>query len=437
MRRPLQKIRSLQYGWWVAITGSANLLVTSGPTFQGSSVLFAAIEAEFAWSRALVTGVASFSRFGGAMIGPLEGWLTDRFGPARMMLVGLTLGGIGFIYLSQVHGPVGYFLAFLLLSVGFSMGGFVPAITAVNRWLPRRRATGFALVVGGSSLGGLMVPAFAWGIDEHGWRITSMGVGVFAIAVAPIFYLVLARRSGPSSEPPVVSPAVPSAGRDIPDQAARPSGVDFTARQAVRTRAFWVISGTHALTNFSVAAISAHVFLHLRDIGLDPITASTVFPVFAATAFLFQMIGGILGDRFEKRFLASAFMIVQASAVIILAFTESYLVAIAFAITWGIGFGGRTPILHAMRGEYFGARSFGTILGLSGIMMSLAMIVAPVTLGYLFVVQGTYRWAFLGVAAACYAGAALILFATRPRHPSEQPAERPSSAPAPARVALR
>ncbi len=421
MRRPLQKIRSLQYGWWVAVTGGANLLVTSGPTFQGSSVLFAAIEAEFGWSRALVTGVASFSRFGGAMIGPLEGWLTDRFSPARMMLVGLTLGGFGFIYLSQVHGPVGYFLAFLVLSVGFSVGGFVPAITAVNRWLPRRRATGFALVVGGSSLSGLLVPAFAWGINENGWRMTSTGVGVFAIAVAPIFHRVLARRSGPSSEPAVVPPVV----RDVPNQAARPASVDFTARQAVRTRTFWVISGTHALANFSVAAISAHVFLHLRDIGLDPITASTIFPVFAATGFVFQMVGGILGDRFEKRLLVSAFMIVQASAVVILAFAESYLVVIAFAVTWGVGFGGRTPILHAMRGEYFGSRAFGTILGLSGILMSVAMIVAPVTVGYLFDVQETYRWAFLGGAAACYAGAVLILFVARPRHPSEQPANVP------------
>ena len=109
------------------------------------------------------------------------------------------------------------------------------------------------------------------------------------------------------------------------------------------------------------------------------------------------------------------------------------IVLIAFAIAWGIGFGGRNPILHAMRGEYFGTRAFGTILGLSGILMSVAMIVAPVTVGYLFDVQGTYRWAFLGGAVACYTGAVLILFGTKPRHPSE----RPDNVPMPAAAGIR
>ena len=64
MRLVIQKIRRLDYGWWVAIAGMSNMVVTSGPTFQGASVLFAAIEAEFGWSIALVSGVPPLAVWG-------------------------------------------------------------------------------------------------------------------------------------------------------------------------------------------------------------------------------------------------------------------------------------------------------------------------------------------------------------------------------------
>ena len=95
-----RRVGGMYYGWRVAAAGAANMFVSSGPTFQASSTIFAAVEEEFGWSRGLTTGVASFGRFGGAMLGPLEGLLTDRFGAARMVLVGFLIGGGGLILFS-------------------------------------------------------------------------------------------------------------------------------------------------------------------------------------------------------------------------------------------------------------------------------------------------------------------------------------------------
>ena len=89
------------HGWWVSLAGAFNMVLSSGPTYQASSVLFKAIEDEFGWSRALISGVASFGRFGGAMLGPVEGFLTDRFGSGKMVLVGFTMGGVGLIAFSR------------------------------------------------------------------------------------------------------------------------------------------------------------------------------------------------------------------------------------------------------------------------------------------------------------------------------------------------
>ena len=184
-KAPQGKLGRVFYGWWIALAGSVNMVISSGPTFQAASTLFRAIEDEFGWSRAVVTGVASFGRFGGALLGPLEGWLTDKFGPGKMVLFGFCLGGSGLILYSQLQGPVQYYVAFFVLSLGFSMGGFVPSMAAVNAWMPRRRATAMAIVISGSSLGGLFVPAIVWGINTHGWRETTLVIGLIALAAGP------------------------------------------------------------------------------------------------------------------------------------------------------------------------------------------------------------------------------------------------------------
>jgi MFS family permease len=403
------------------LTGGLNMIFTSGPTFQGSSAIFLAVENEFGWSRAVIGGVASFGRFGGTLFGPLEGFLTDKLGPAKMMFFGMIGGGAGFIWLSQVHGVATYYAAFLLLSLGFSMGGFVPSIVAVNHWLPKRRATGIAIVVGGSSLSGLVVPALAWGIDEHGWRTTVFWIGVVSIAISPFFYWVLTRRgSGAAVELDHDREVIESKTETDSKPESEPvsSDLDFTAREALRTRAFWIISGTHSLVNFSTSAVSAHLLLHLNDVGIDPITAATIIPALAIVAFTFQMAGGFIGDKFPKQYPISIFTALQGVGALILAFTTNYPTALLFAVVWGIGFGGRTPILHAMRGDYFGSKAFGTILGLSSVMMGASMSAAPFLVGLQFDIQDTYRWAFVGLAILAWSASILILFATKPVHPS-------------------
>ncbi len=404
------------FGWWVSIAGAANMFLSSGPTFQASSVFFKAIEDEFGWSRALISGVASFGRFGGAMLGPVEGFLTDRFGSGKMVLIGFILGGAGLIFFSQIQGPLQYYFSFFLLSLGFSMGGFVPSMTAVNAWMVNNRATGMSIVIGGSSIAGLLVPAIVWGIATYGWRPTVLVIGIAAIVVGPFLAYPIGKRPTPEQIEQQSVRGTESGGRR-----RRAVSYDFTPAEAVRTRAFWAISMTHTLVNLSTGAISAHLFLHLTDgngVNLDDATASGVMPILVVTAFLFQLGGGILGDRLNKRFLVLFSLMIQGASLVILAIADSFVLAAVFAVVWGIGFGTRTPLLHAMRGEYFGRRHFGTILGLSSFPMSVGMMLAPVVMGLAHDLQGSYIWSLYVLAGACFAACLTIVFATRPMSPA-------------------
>ena len=184
----------------------------------------------------------------------------------------------------------------------------------------------------------------------------------------------------------------------------------------MRTRAFWSISFTHMLVNLSTGGISAHLFLHLSDdngVGLDVATASAVVPIMVATAFVSQLAGGVVGDMWDKRLLVPFLALIQGASLVVLALAESFVMASVFALVWGVGFGARTPILLAMRGEYFGRRHFGTIFALSSFPMSIGMMLSPVLVGWSHDVWKTYDWSLYVMAAFCLAASVTVLFATQ------------------------
>ena len=420
-RHPKSRTGKIFYGWWVSIAGAANMLVSSGPTFQAASTLFRAIEDEFGWSRAVVTGVASFGRFGGALLGPVEGWMTDKFGTGKMVLLGFTLGGFGLIFYSQLQGPIQYYVAYFIISMGFSIGGFVPSMAAVNAWMPHRRATAMSIVIGGSSLGGLLVPAIVWGISNHGWRETTLVIGLVSLACGPPLAYISGKRAPTYEE---IDTEISNSSASIEQE--KPSSIaqhDFTAKEALRTRGFWGLAITHMLTNLSVGTISAHVYFQLTDknsVNLSDAAAATVIPIMAVTSFTFQMLGGFTGDKVNKRFLLPPLLITQAASLVILAQATNYVGALVFAVLWGLGFGGRTPMLHALRGEFFGRKHFGVILGMSAFPMAVGMMITPVIVGWVFDRTGTYEISLYALAVACLVGTITILLTTKPDKPKDR-----------------
>jgi MFS family permease len=208
----------------------------------------------------------------------------------------------------------------------------------------------------------------------------------------------------------------------------------FTLREALHTRTFWVIAATHTMSNLSTAAVSAHLVLHLTDIGISGLKAAGVIPIFVGISFFAQLGGGLVGDRLEKRYMLSVSMFIQATSMVVLAYATDYTGAVIFAVLWGIGFGSRTPILHAMRGDYFGSRYFGSILGMSSFPMIIGMTATPVLVGLAFDIQGTYQWAFLFTATTAFVGSVSILFAIRPIRPSRNAVSASGSAIASASV---
>lgn len=133
-----------------------------------------------------------------------------------------------------------------------------------------------------------------------------------------------------------------------------------------------------------------------------------------------QLLGGIIGDRVTKRYALFFFGCLQAIGVALAVTVTSIWSALIFASIYGMGFGARAPITTAMRGEYFGRKSFGKIMGISAIIMMMMTMIGPVLAGTLFDRQQDYAIAFVSMAILGALGSIFFLFAKKPIHPKQR-----------------
>ncbi len=434
-------------------------MTTSVPLFHAMGLWFVALESTFGWNRTQLSLAFSFTRIEGGILGPIEGYLVDRLGVRRMVLIGLSILGVGFLLFSQVRDTkdipivrdlpfdllpdfmrvvepaLMFYIVFMVMALGQGLSGWLTMNTMLNNWFTRHKAKamGYSSAIG--RLGALvLIPAIAWAVDPEqdnfGWSMTALLLGVVTLAmVLPITRLI--RNSPedygllPDGDSPTPTPSSTRA-RGSTIRRAPPSESDFTLTDALRTPTFWLISFGQGFTSMVLIAMMAHLAPMLWDQGVSVPMAGWVVSTYTAMSMIFQIVGGYVGDVISKRVAYFCFTSIQAGAVVVLVFVPeissalhlpSLAVVFSFAILFGIGFGGRNPLSTSIRGEYFGRSSFGKIMGMSQVPMNIMLLGAPIYPAILHDIQGSYDLAFLSLAALNFIGGAMFLMAKKPNKP--------------------
>ena len=423
MGNPWAKARGGFYGWWMVAVGGFIMVITAVPVFQATAVWAVALESQFGWSRTQLGLALSFTRIEGSITGPIAGYLVDRMGTRFMVFTGLLVLTAGFFVFSQVQNLWMFYLAYFIMSVGQGQAGWLTVMTLVNHWFVRRRGMAMGLAMVGMGIGALvLVPVIAWLIDPDagrlGWRRTLEILAVVTLVSAIVLPKVIQNKPEdigefPDGEPPAAASSMENAQPEL----------ELTIGQALRTQAFWCISFGHGLGSMVVLAIMAHLGLLLRDVGYGVQTTAWVIMVQTAVAIVFQFLGGWLGDRIPKNVALFIFTTLQGLGVVFLTLGPDLIYFYAFAVLFGIGFGGRTPLTTAIRGDYFGRASFGKILGISTVPMNVLLLVAAPMAGFMRDELGDYNMAFLVLAGLNILGAVLFLIARKPKLPGLVEAE--------------
>jgi sugar phosphate permease len=269
----------------------------------------------------------------------------------------------------------------------------------------------------GLAFGGIMVPLVASSLTTFGWRPTALASGIIAICVG--LPLALMIRNKPHEHGEVVDgiPEEPPA-KDQPLEKADATR-DFTAREALRTQAFWLISLGHGFALFVVHAVSVHAITHLKEgLGYSVATASLVISLVTACQMLGVALGWWIGDRYRKRLIAAACMLAHALGLLLLTFASNWLMVVAFAVLHGTAWGLRGPFMQAMRADYFGRSAIGMILGLSFMIIVVGQVGGPIIPGIFADMTGDYRLGFTIIAILAALGSGFFLLARKPKRPT-------------------
>ena len=412
---PLFPTGDIFYGWWLVGVAAFLLTLMSLTVFQGLGTLLVALERQFGWSRTALSGAFSLARVEGAILGPVEGFLVDRIGTRKMVLIGYILMGLGFIWLGQVKTLWEFYASFMIISLGSGLGGWLAIIAMVNNWFTRQRTFAMASAMSGIHFGGLLVPLLALGIETFEFRGAATIIGVFLlIVVGPAAKVIRNRPEDINLQPDGDSERLSESALTEDEEP------DFTARQALRTPVFWILTIMQVASSIAIVTLALHLVPKLTDMGMTLSGAGTVVLTYTIVALPSQFLSGYFADRLPKTLMIAIFLAIQGIAITIIAFADSVLLAYIFAVLYGIGFGGRNPLTTAIRGEYFGRKAFATIMGLSQFPMNIGMIGAPLFAGYMFDTTNSYVIPFSVFAILTFFGAFLMLFVKKPRKLTQQ-----------------
>jgi len=419
------------FGWWTALTGGILSLWGYGYYAYGISALFKPIASELGFSRAVTSVASSIGRFEGGFESPLTGWITDRFGPRWIVIVGVFIIGLGLVLMNYISSLWAFFLVWgVIVGTGINIALALPFDTAISNWFVRKRGVALSIRHVLSGLSGVVaLPLIAWMIATQGWRMACVigglvmwGVGLplawfFLKRHRPEYYGLLPDGATTEEEATGASQMI---DRGV-EYAAEVQEVEFTIRQAMRTPVFWLLVIVQAVHGLAQPAINIHCIPFLTDIGIDPVKAAGMMAIMVGASVPARFAGGFAADRVsigKLRYIMGAAYLLQAVGFGIFLLYQTMPTIYIWFVLYGIGMGAGMTTNSLVRARYFGRKAFGSIHGVSMMLMTPVGVVAPIYAGWVYDTTGSYITAFNLFTVLLAVSALLLPFARPPKPPA-------------------
>jgi sugar phosphate permease len=304
----------------------------------------------------------------------------------------------------------------VVIAFGASLCGYFPLNVAVIRWFEKKRVRALSFLTLGLAVGGVFVPAVAWGMQTFGWRSTAVASGVLIWLVGiPLSGVFRNRPEDLGQYLDGIAPATNLAGTGEEGESRANVTRHFTTSEALRTSAFWYISIGHGLALLVVYAVNVHAITHMREsLGYSIAKASIYVTLVTLAQVVGVLISSAIGDKFQKRKIAAFCMLGHAVGLLLLTYATGPAMLILFAVVHGVAWGMRGPMMQAMRADYFGSQSIGMIMGISSLVIVFGQAGGPVLAAVMADITGNYQAGFTLLSVLVGLGSLSFLFARKP-----------------------
>jgi len=386
------KKSKLFYGYIVVAAALLIVIIAHGAQYT-FGIFFKPILTEFGWTKVATSGAFSLYLVLWGFLSIFVGRLNDRFGPRVVMTVCGFFLGLGYLLMSQVGAIWQFYLFYgVIIAIGMS-GAWVPLISTVPRWFVKRRGMMTGIVTSGSGIGTILLSLVASRlISDHGWHFSYiiLGGGVLVLLMLAAQFL---RR-----DPHQVG-QLPYGGSETEEESPNLPTEGFCFREAVGTRAFWIVCAVFFCFGFDLYTIMVHIVPHAIELGISPIIAASIIAIIGGVNTAGRIIIGSAGDRIgNKRCLIISFILMAAALLWVTVAKEIWMLYL-FAVVFGFGYGGLAALMSPVPAELFGLRSLGTIVGAVMCSFTIGGAIGPVLAGRIFDITGSYNPAFWGCVA--------------------------------------
>lgn len=402
-------------GWLVVFASAFYIVVLGAAVFFGFGTVFEPIRQEFGWSVAAMSLAFSLRTEVSGIAAPFIGVMLDRVGPRNTQLFGLVVTVTAMIGISFIQNIWQFYGAMMLISIGVSAGGGQVGQVAAATWFRALRGRALGLVTVGGGLSGLLVPVMAILVDEFGWRSGLRIIAAVLLVSGMVPVLVVRFRPRNHSQP--------MDGRVLPSGQISTDDDDLwgiPAGEAIRSRAFLYFAIGLAGLAFGTTALVVHQIPFMEARGISAAAAASTVTIFTLSSTIGRLGFGVLGDRYEKRWMMIASVGLAAAGVALLPFVHSLWQAVLVLMVVAPGFGGSIPLRTALVADYFGTRYMGTIAGWTLFVQTIGAFFGPLFVGRMVDVTGRYNVGWLITAAVMLATAPLFYLARPPLRLQEQ-----------------
>jgi MFS family permease len=367
---------------------------------------------ELGWSRQQVTSGNAYSKIAVALaFGVIAGRLVDRFGPRRLMLVGIVMAGGALVGLSYVTSLASFYFFYCFNALGYVFGGPLPNQVLLSRWFDRARGKAMGVAYLGIGVGGALVPLIAYALtDAFGWRPALRVLGLLMIAVAlPCAYFV---------REPVKVEGLASSG------SLTGNGAPLSLKGVLSGAPFYFLMLGSLASIGAVGGTIQNLALYLSlDRKLPQVDVDATLSLVLLGSLIGRVMMGWLADRWPKKHVMLLVYVIVAASIPPLFYAPSAGTLSAAALLFGVGLGGDYMIIPLMAADLYGLAIMGRVMGIVLTADSIAEAVVPMVVASIRDQTGSYAGGFMVLVTLAAIGALAVACLPRATRPTMAAAE--------------
>ncbi len=397
---------AIYYGWWILGAGAITEMLALGSTSYAAGLFVLPLEQEFGFSRAAANAPALISFAGAAFMAPIVGYLLDRYSVRTIVACGGVSLGLGFIIVSLTsYIPLMVLVLFLLVAFGGMAVGPLTTSTLTSRWFYKHRGRALGIASVATSGGGIIVvPLLAFGIEAFGWRSALFFEAILIIAIV-LALAILVMRGGPTElglEHHPENEHRPPSDMPMGRGGSSSPATNWRYREIAFTIEFWAVAFVIASVSGINQAIVLTIVPYGTQLGFSPPAAAFLITAFAICAAIVKVTSGLLSEFVDRRAIMLAGTVAMMGSLSVFLLSSDYPLIFIASCLAGTGLGCVLPTSAAQIAAYFGAPSFGRVMGLVYVSVVTSSVASVLFVGAMFDRTGNYDAAFavlLGVAA--------------------------------------